>query len=98
MKKVNLPVALLGIIFPRSILFRSDLWLFNSVAQPGCIGELTFGICNLGKDDIKISFGARRERQSISGSDGQYPWLNFTDDFLLNLPDKQKKFLYLERN
>jgi len=30
--------------------------------------------------------------------DGQYSWPNFTDDFLLNLPDKQKKFLYLERN
>ncbi len=59
MEKVNLPVTLSGVIFPRTTLFRSGLALFNGVVQPGYSGELTFGICNLGKSDIKISFGAR---------------------------------------
>ncbi|MDP3244871.1 MAG: hypothetical protein Q8M83_04425 [bacterium] len=30
--------------------------------------------------------------------DGQYSWPNFSDEDLLNLPDEQKRFLYLERN
>lgn len=59
MEKVNLPITLSGIIFPRTTMFRSGLGLFNGVVQPGYCGELTFGICNLGKSNIKISFGAR---------------------------------------
>lgn len=59
MEKVNLPVTLSGIIFPRTTMFRSGLGLFNGVVQPGYCGELTFGVCNLGKSNIKISFGAR---------------------------------------
>ncbi|MBU0646902.1 MAG: hypothetical protein ABIJ83_00545 [Patescibacteria group bacterium] len=58
-EKVNLPNNLSGIIFPRTTLFRSGLGLFNGVVQSGYCGELTFGICNLGKSNIKISFGAR---------------------------------------
>jgi deoxycytidine triphosphate deaminase len=59
MEKVNLPVTLSGIIFPRTTMFRSGLGLFNGVVQPGYQGELTFGVCNLGKSNIRISFGAR---------------------------------------
>jgi len=59
MEKVNLPTTLSGIIFPRTTMFRSGLGLFNGVVQPGYSGELTFGVCNLGKSNIKISFGAR---------------------------------------
>lgn len=59
MEKVNLPVTVSGIIFPRTTLFRSGLGLFNGIVQPGYQGELTFGLCNLGKSNIKISFGAR---------------------------------------
>jgi len=59
MEKVNLPTTISGIIFPRTTLFRSGLGLFNGVVQPGYSGELTFGICNLGKSNIKVSFGAR---------------------------------------
>jgi deoxycytidine triphosphate deaminase len=58
-EKVNLPVDISGIIFPRTTLFRSGLGLFNGVVQPGYCGELTFGICNLGQSKIKVSFGAR---------------------------------------
>lgn len=58
-EKVNLPINLSGIIFPRTTMFRSGLGLFNGIVQPGYSGELTFGICNLGKSNIKVSFGAR---------------------------------------
>ncbi|NTU66440.1 MAG: hypothetical protein HGB08_00795 [Candidatus Moranbacteria bacterium] len=58
-EKVNLPVTLSGVIFPRTTMFRSGLGLFNGVVQPGYCGELTFGICNLGESNIKVSFGAR---------------------------------------
>lgn len=30
--------------------------------------------------------------------DGQYSWPIFSDEFLVNLPDEQKQFLYLEKN
>jgi len=59
MEKVNLPTTLSGIIFPRTTIFRSGLALFNGIVQPGYCGELTFGLCNLGNNNIKISFGAR---------------------------------------
>jgi len=58
-EKVNLPTTLSGIIFPRTTIFRSGLGLFNGIVQPGYSGELTFGLCNLGKGNIKISLGAR---------------------------------------
>jgi len=75
MEKVNLPVTLSGIIFPRTTLFRSGLGLFNGIVQPGYSGELTFGICNLGKADIKVSFGARVVHitfHEVLGSGNQY--------------------------
>lgn len=59
MEKVNLPDSLSGIIFPRTTLFRSGLGLLNGIVQPGYSGELTFGLSNMGKSNIKISFGAR---------------------------------------
>lgn len=58
-ESVNLPTTLSGIIVPRTTLFRSGLGLFNGIVQPGYSGGLTFGICNLGQSNIRISFGAR---------------------------------------
>jgi len=58
-EKVNLPVDLMAVIFPRTTLFRSGLALFNGQVAPGYCGELTFGICNLGSSKIKIDLGAR---------------------------------------
>lgn len=74
-EKVNLPVTLSGVIFPRTTLFRSGLGLFNGVVQPGYSGELTFGLCNLGKSNIKVSFGARVVHitfQEVLGEGNQY--------------------------
>jgi deoxycytidine triphosphate deaminase len=59
MEKVNLPTTLSGIVFPRTTMFRSGLGMFNGIVQPGYSGELTFGVCNFGQSNIKISFGAR---------------------------------------
>lgn len=75
MEKINLPVTLSGIIFPRTTMFRSGLGLFNGVVQPGYSGELTFGVCNLGKSNIKVSFGARVVHitfQEVLGEGNQY--------------------------
>jgi deoxycytidine triphosphate deaminase len=74
-EKVNLPVNLSGIIFPRTTMFRSGLGLFNGIVQPGYCGELTFGVCNLGQSPIKISFGARVVHitfQEVLGEGNQY--------------------------
>lgn len=74
-EKVNLPVNLSGIIFPRTTLFRSGLGLFNGIVQPGYSGELTFGLRNLGKSAIKVSFGARVVHitfQEVLGEGNQY--------------------------
>ncbi|MCX6784452.1 MAG: hypothetical protein NTV81_00760 [Candidatus Komeilibacteria bacterium] len=59
MEKVNLPVTLFGMLFPRTTIFRSGLLLLNGNIQPGYSGELTLGLANLGSSRIKISFGAR---------------------------------------
>lgn len=75
MEKVNLPITLSGVIFPRTTMFRSGLGLFNGVVQPGYSGELTFGVCNLGKSNIKVSFGARVVHitfQEVLGEGNQY--------------------------
>ncbi|MBT4277696.1 hypothetical protein HOD96_03055 [Candidatus Falkowbacteria bacterium] len=75
MEKVNLPTTLSGIIFPRTTLFRSGLGLFNGIVQPGYSGELTFGIRNLGKSNINVSFGARVVHitfQEVLGEGNQY--------------------------
>jgi len=74
-EKVNLPITLSGIIFPRTTMFRSGLGLFNGIVQPGYSGELTFGVCNLGKSNIKVSFGARVVHitfQEVLGEGNQY--------------------------
>jgi deoxycytidine triphosphate deaminase len=75
METVNLPTNLSGVIFPRTTLFRSGLGLFNGVVQPGYSGELTFGLCNLGKSNITVSFGARVVHitfQEVLGEGNQY--------------------------
>jgi deoxycytidine triphosphate deaminase len=74
-EKVNLPVTLSGIIFPRTTMFRSGLAMFNGVVQPGYSGELTFGVCNLSQSPIKISFGARIAHitfHAVFGEGNQY--------------------------
>jgi len=74
-EKVNLPFDLLGLLFMRTTLFRSGLALFVSSVAPGYMGELTFGICNLGNSDIRVSLGARIVHitfQEVSGGGNEY--------------------------
>jgi len=58
-EKVNLPLDLMAIIFPRTTLFRSGLALFNGQVAPGYCGELTFGLANIGGQKIKVDLGSR---------------------------------------
>jgi deoxycytidine triphosphate deaminase len=59
MEKVNLPDNIAAIFRPRSTLQRCGIGLFTATANPGYSGELTFGMCNLGKNEVKIEMGAR---------------------------------------
>src|SRR3989344_4460572 len=54
MEKVNLPSDVAAIFRPRSTLQRSGIGLFTATANPGYSGELTFGMCNLGKNNFRI--------------------------------------------
>ena len=59
MEKVNLPEDIVAIFRPRSTLQRSGIGLFTATANPGYRGELTFGMCNLGKSNFRLEMGAR---------------------------------------
>ena len=58
-ESVNLPENLIAFIVSRTTLFRSGIALFNGAVSPGYQGKLTFAICNLGNQKIKIALGAR---------------------------------------
>jgi deoxycytidine triphosphate deaminase len=58
-EKVNTPADILILFRPRTTMFRSGLAVFTGNASPGYCGELTFGLANLGKSQIKIELGAR---------------------------------------
>ncbi|MBU2562498.1 MAG: dCTP deaminase [Nanoarchaeota archaeon] len=58
-EKVNLPADIAAIFRPRSTLQRCGIGLFTATASPGYSGELTFGMCNLGKNDFRLEMGAR---------------------------------------
>lgn len=58
-ESVNLPLDLTAFIVSRTTLFRSGLALFNGAVQPGYCGKLSFALCNLGANSIKVALGAR---------------------------------------
>lgn len=58
-ESVNLPGDIIAFIVSRTTLFRSGIALLNGAVSPGYKGKLTFAICNLGKQKIKIALGAR---------------------------------------
>jgi deoxycytidine triphosphate deaminase len=59
MEKVNLPNNIAAIFRPRSTLQRCGIGLFSAAVSPGYKGELTFGICNFGKNNFKLELGSR---------------------------------------
>jgi len=59
MEKVNIPNDVAAIFRPRSTLQRSGIGLFTATANPGYSGELTFGMCNLGRNNFRLEMGAR---------------------------------------
>jgi len=58
-ESVNLPSNLMAFIVSRTTLFRSGIALFNGAVAPGYKGGLSFAICNLGKQNIRIALGSR---------------------------------------
>jgi deoxycytidine triphosphate deaminase len=78
-EKVNLPSDIAGIFRPRSTLQRCGVALSTSTANPGYSGELTFGMCNLGKNNFRLEMGARfvhilffRTSENVSTYRGQW--------------------------
>lgn len=53
------PVYLMPQIFPRSTLQRSGLVLRATKTDPGYKGPLTFGLSNLGGQEIRLELGSR---------------------------------------
>ena len=74
-EKINLPLNLSALIFSRGTLFRSGLTLYNGIVHGGYKGELTFGLCNQGPKNVKISLGARVAHiifEEVDGEGNQY--------------------------
>jgi len=67
------------IIRPRSTLQRCGVALINAAVHPGYRGELTMGIYNAGKNNLRLELGARiahilffRTGENISSYRGQW--------------------------
>jgi deoxycytidine triphosphate deaminase len=58
-EKVNMPDFLVGLIRPRSTLYRSGIELSSGQVNPGYIGELTFGFHNASQYPFSLEMGAR---------------------------------------
>ncbi len=56
---IHTPLDLMPMVYPRSSLFRAGLLLLATKTDPGYEGQLTFGLVNLGKFDVKLQLGAR---------------------------------------
>lgn len=56
---ITTPLDLMPMVYPRSSLFRAGLLLLATKTDPGYKGQLTFGLTNLGKFDVKLQLGAR---------------------------------------
>jgi deoxycytidine triphosphate deaminase len=58
-ERVNLPANLMMHSFPRSTLQRSGVLLLCTKTDPGYVGELSFGMKNLGSANFRLELGAR---------------------------------------
>ena len=78
-EKLNTPYDIAPHVKPRSTLQRCGIGLFVAPIAPGYCGELTFGICNLGKNNFRLELGARiahiqffRTGENVSSYRGQW--------------------------
>lgn len=58
-EKVNLPDTLVGLMRPRTTLFRSGVHLLLGQVAPGYKGQLNFGMVNLRPVPFHVELGAR---------------------------------------
>lgn len=59
MEKVNTPLDTVGLILPRTTLFRMGLFMQTGFCQPGYQGDLFFGIYNTSRQIYNLEMGAR---------------------------------------
>jgi deoxycytidine triphosphate deaminase len=58
-ESITVPLDLMPMIYPRGSLFRAVLLLLANKCDPGYMGQLTFGLTNLGPFPAKLQLGAR---------------------------------------
>lgn len=58
-EKVNTPNNAIGMILPRTTLFRMGLFMQTGFCQPGYNGDLFFGIYNTSQQIYNLEMGAR---------------------------------------
>lgn len=58
-EKVNMPLNLAAVVYPRTTLFRMGVSLRNGVVDPGYVGSLIFGLKNESMLNVKIEKGSR---------------------------------------
>ncbi len=58
-EKINMPCNLVGMILPRSTLFRCGCFLTTALIDPGFRGSLTIGMKNLSEFDFRFDKSAR---------------------------------------
>lgn len=78
-EKLNTPYNIAPHVKPRSTLQRCGVGLYVAPISPGYSGELTFGMCNHGRNNFKIEMGARiahiqffKTGENISAYRGQW--------------------------
>jgi deoxycytidine triphosphate deaminase len=70
-EKVNMPVSLVGIVRPRSTLYRSGIILSSGQVNPGYSGQLTFGFYNSSPYNFMVQIGARVAHIMFAQIDGK---------------------------
>lgn len=59
LEKINTPLDLMPVVYPRTSLFRAGILLLNSKTDPGYSGQLTMGLINLSPFPVKLQLGTR---------------------------------------
>lgn len=75
MERVNFPEGYVGIVRPRSTLYRSGIILTSGQVNPGYRGQLFFGLVNLHTQPFRLAVGARVAHMlvaSVAGNTNPY--------------------------
>ncbi|RLF96437.1 dCTP deaminase [Thermococci archaeon] len=69
-EEVNMPLNLLGVLFPRSTLIRSGVIIGSALVDPGYVGKLHMLMFNSSEFPFEVERGARVAQISFSKVEG----------------------------